>query len=869
MSQQERFNSLLEEIVTHVMAHEEWIYKYDRLSLKEVGAYDRVKSLKGREKLDFLYFLLNRVSAQSVEQANRLGEGSYALEKSAIIGVCLTCMLMRTRFEFEDDDLVKVFWLFILTSRKKGQLFFSDWPLVSFARQIKKYVQKNGLSEGLKASLKDVLAQEEMLDQFDKDCFWKPYEPERDKARALLFDVLEGKNMEIPQKNQPIPDKVMSYELGEGAFSDLICKDLDKMELEQRFLWNACFKKLEASTSTKPPKKFFASLETSIEAIGKARYQKMILKWLEKIIQIDVYDNRQVIGEFAGQLYYRPSLIETDNKFLAKGMVWSMVQFSDQKSLQVVAALTEQCFKKIPDVGPALPVVGNAGVYTLANSKGLHGISHLSRLKMRVKHKSSRATIQKSLDQQAKERGLSSVQIEEMSISDCGLVDGQKNIKFKDWELVLVLVGAGTGTGTVQQHWLKPDGKTQKTAPAFIKSSKPLTKKLKEAKKTAKEIAQSALAQSARIESLYFETVSWDKKTFEKHYLNHGLVRSLAQKLVWLIDDDMAALWYDGGWQDVEGKVVVCEKDAEISLWHPIFAKVEEVLGWRRRLAELEIQQPFKQVHREIYLVTDAEVTTGLYSNRMAGHILKQHQFDALAKARYWDYTLCGQFDGGGGYALRKIPAFDIEAQYWVDQPDNGDDDYFSEAGNFSHSGIALYLASDQIRFRKSGGEELGMTEIPPLLFSEIMRDVDLFVAVSSIGNDPQWQDGGRVQGGYNDYWQNYSFGDLGQIAQTRKAVLADILPRLKIRDAVKIIGNFLVVQGKLHSYKIHLGSSNILIEENNKYLCIVPGRGGGMGRSVPFLPFEGDSGLSLVLSKAFLLAEDDKIRDKTILSQL
>ena len=34
-------------------------------------------------------------------------------------------------------------------------------------------------------------------------------------------------------------------------------------------------------------------------------------------------------------------------------------------------------------------------------------------------------------------------------------------------------------------------------------------------------------------------------------------------------------------------------------------------------------------------------------------------------------------------------------------------------------------------------------------------------------------------------------------------------------------------------------------------------------------LPFEGDNTLSVILSKAFLLADDDKIKDRSILSQI
>lgn len=79
----------------------------------------------------------------------------------------------------------------------------------------------------------------------------------------------------------------------------------------------------------------------------------------------------------------------------------------------------------------------------------------------------------------------------------------------------------------------------------------------------------------------------------------------------------------------------------------------------------------------------------------------------------------------------------------------------------------------------------------------------------------------------------------------------------------------FLVVKGKLRTYKIHIGSTNILMEPNDQYLCIMPDRG---KKEIPddvFLPFEGDSGLSVILSKAMLLAEDDKITDKTIMSQI
>ena len=101
-------------------------------------------------------------------------------------------------------------------------------------------------------------------------------------------------------------------------------------------------------------------------------------------------------------------------------------------------------------------------------------------------------------------------------------------------------------------------------------------------------------------------------------------------------------------------------------------------------------------------------------------------------------------------------------------------------------------------------------------------------------------------------------------------------MPRWKIRDRVSFTDRFLVVRGELRTYKVHLGSGNILMGPKDQYLCIVPARGAAAGgpRSAAadgplFLPFEGDAVLSVILSKAFMLADDKRIADPTILSQI
>ena len=112
------------------------------------------------------------------------------------------------------------------------------------------------------------------------------------------------------------------------------------------------------------------------------------------------------------------------------------------------------------------------------------------------------------------------------------------------------------------------------------------------------------------------------------------------------------------------------------------------------------------------------------------------------------------------------------------------------------------------------------------------------------------------------------SFGDLSATAQTRRDVLQRLVPKLKIAGQCSFEDKFLLVRGKLHTYKIHLGSGNILMSPNDQYLCIVASRGKSEPGNI-FLPFEGDAVLSIILSKALLLAADDKITDPAITRQL
>jgi hypothetical protein len=73
-------------------------------------------------------------------------------------------------------------------------------------------------------------------------------------------------------------------------------------------------------------------------------------------------------------------------------------------------------------------------------------------------------------------------------------------------------------------------------------------------------------------------------------------------------------------------------------------------------------------------------------------------------------------------------------------------------------------------------------------------------------------------------------------------------------------------VTGKRSRYRIHLGSAAVHDIARDRHLCIVPSRDAA---PMPVLRLDGDEILSIILSKAMLLARDDRITDPVILRQM
>ncbi|HEX5074871.1 MAG TPA: DUF4132 domain-containing protein [Gemmatimonadaceae bacterium] len=675
------------------------------------------------------------------------------------------------------------------------------------------------------------------------------------------------------------------------AWTDELNDDLTALPRREREAWIALLRHALSATAARPSGKWLKTGEKLIAAIGQAKVLAAVIRWLPRVTQGGSIAR---LGAYPGDTRSASELMHEENATCLRGLLWLTPTLGRDGSdggptdvMRTVAAVAASAYRKVPGVGPRAIKVGNAAVYALSEMGSPDAVGHLAMLKVRVKFGTAQKEIDKAFNTAAEALSLPRDQIEEMAVPSYGLDSvGVRRETFADGEYIAELRVDGRD---VDLHWSRADGKAQKSVPAKVKTDH--KDELKELQGAAKDIASMLPAQSERLDAMFLLEKRWPAGVWRERYLDHPLVGTLARRLIWTFTSNggsHAGAWSGDAILDVLDKPLDVPNDAEVELWHPIGRSVEDVLAWRQWIETHEIRQPFKQAHREVYLLTDAERHTETYSNRFAAHVLRQHQFNALCAARGWKNKLRLMVDDTYPPTTRELPHWGLRAEYWVE---GAGTEYGADT---NESGVYLHVVTDQVRFYRVGAaqnrahaggggylsaaagpgtrgvnEPLPLDEIPALVFSEIMRDVDLFVGVASVGNDPTWQDGGPG-GRYRAYWTSYSFGELGETARTRRAILERLVPRLKIASQCTLTERFLLVRGKLRTYKIHLGSGNILMEPNDQYLCIVAARGGATAASDRlFLPFEGDATMSIILSKAFLLADDSAIKDPTIVRQI
>lgn len=275
------------------------------------------------------------------------------------------------------------------------------------------------------------------------------------------------------------------------------------------------------------------------------------------------------------------------------------------------------------------------------------------------------------------------------------------------------------------------------------------------------------------------------------------------------------------------GKAVKLKPESELIVAHPIdLYNSGSWSEYQKELFERQLVQPFKQVFRELYVKT-AEEKEAFTSTRYAGNQVQPAKTVSCLKTRRW---VADVEDG-----LQKV--------YYKE---NIIARIYALADWFSPADIESPTLEWVDFFDRKIGKQLCIKDIPDIIFSEVMRDVDLAVSVAHAGGvDPETSH---------------------STIEMRRAICEFTMPLFRL-DNVRFEKSHAFITGKRADYSIHLGSGVVHLQ-GGPMINVLPVHSQHRGKL--FLPFvDEDPKTAQIISEILLFAQDDKIKDPFILDQI
>ncbi len=425
-----------------------------------------------------------------------------------------------------------------------------------------------------------------------------------------------------------------------------------------------------------------------------------------------------------------------------------------------------------------------------------------------------------------------------MELYDLGeLESGTQSVTIKDTTLTLSVDDSGLPSlSAVRKAKGKPDRP--------LKSIPPEIKKHKLAAELTTRVGDLRKQYSRNRASLEAAMIRGDVFTGGElqSIFTHPVLRPIIGRLVFarLSEGSIAALGYPDksgrALRSYDGTLDPLRSSDPVRLAHPADLLASGAWHhWQRECFSAERIQPFKQIFREYYTLTpaeraraaDATQPAGFETLRYENHQVHARQTLALLGSREWvAKPEEGVFKT---YHKEKITAYLTFHEYF---------EVPTEIEGLTVRSVGFFSTRQDKR--------LPLSEIPPRIFSEVMRDVDLVVSVAHRGGvDPESSQ---------------------STIEARAALLRETASLLNLTN-ISCTERHAIIRGDLGEYSLHLGSGGIQrLPGGSIWIAPVPSQ----HRGRIFLPFaDEDPKTAEIISKALMLARDSQIRDPMILAQL
>lgn len=682
--------------------------------------------------------------------------------------------------------------------------------------------------------------------------------PLQDGLRALLdsrvLDLTRSEDRKLMMRAEQLLCAKPLHKSGlepEDAWAAFVLEDLEDLPEDVTDSWGAFWNLGSQPDQIHPSQTWFKRARPLLEDIGISPFLTCTPPWLSRAADVLKAGHTDLA-------------LSPHNTERLKELLWACGEYKDEALAASLYKLALACFRKAQRNGSRQPRLGHACLETLAKMGVPHGLAHLSELKQRVRYGSAQKLIDKQLQEIARNAQIPLEDLEEIAIPTHDLLHAGYRDTLLGHFTARIRISEDLHT---EMSWLRPDGQPQKSVPAQVKRQFP--ERLAKLQTEHKELQNTLIAQRDRMEHLMVNGKTWAFPVWKERYLDHPLLNQITRSLVWEFSHQgtsRTGTWYKNNLVDLGTRPMHIHPNTTVRVWHPAEAPVAEVSMWKNWLHIHQTRQPFKQIQRKVWTPNDEDLNTLTYTNRYAARFLKQHQLAALCQQRGWKYHLQGVFFDKRDVPSVLFPSQNIKARFHVNP--------VADKELIADSRICLFVSSGSVSFSQlhNHAQEtpVPIHDLPPRLFSEVMRDIALFVEITDQGEDPTWFDH-HLPSVRSLEDRRRAFGTLDDHGIQRRTLLQRIIPNLHIASKCQIKEHFLHIDGQRASYKIHLGSGHVLLNPSGQILPLMPDRDKVLAHQMhrPSLSFDQDRILSLILSKALLLANDQNITDPGLLKRL
>ncbi|MCB0637237.1 MAG: DUF4132 domain-containing protein [Lewinella sp.] len=471
-----------------------------------------------------------------------------------------------------------------------------------------------------------------------------------------------------------------------------------------------------------PSKAWFKEIEKLIDQIGHEQYREHvqyvmihIIELLRRPVQFKAMRKRglqedEILLAQGGRAQYPQVLPPTEYYFYCsdksrylRGIILSVACIPDPLLLNLLERFVAVFPFQSAPISQAPTGLFTYDVFEVYSRLPLEqAIQRLMAVQHKLKAKYAQKKVAGMLDKLAKKNGYGPEEVMEIGLPDFGFDQtAQLQIEIGDY----VMIYERSSWSRESTLWKdQQSGKAQKSIPKEIKTEHP--ERLTYLKNQLKEIKKQFDIQAKRVESYYWEDRTWTFPAWKNRYMDHHFMRLISRCLVWLFEID--GRFVPGVIKEDQIHLLPATDNftshqcTRVRLWHPVHAPLPD-----SPFIPVPEGQPFKQVARETY--TDGFIKAQI-GTKLSNKVLAM-----LYKSRGWSNT---------GTALkRQLKHQPLTLLLELDRANDGQYGPFTGYANSRLTGLTVLRA----------GKTIESSELDPVIYSELARDVDLFITKAKV----------------------------------------------------------------------------------------------------------------------------------------